>query len=116
MAAVSSLVRSEAGRTWEGLAVPDDIVVVVLDMAARVYRNPANMAQESLGSWSGTYAPGALAGLAFTAAERRILGRYRTQRGLWTMGTTRNDGFGDDVFVPVVDAPPFPWYSTLDAP
>jgi hypothetical protein len=108
--AVSSLVRSEAGRTWEDEDTPGDVSAVVLEMSAGIYRNPMGVRQTSVGDASVTYA--VVAGLEFTPSQRSILGRYRAnQRGLWTMGTTRNDFEGDTVFVPVVDAPPFPWYA-----
>lgn len=108
--AVSSLVRSEAGRTWEGEAVPDDVATVTLTAAARVFRNPDGYSAERVGSYSYQFSGGA-DGLSLTREERAIVARYRTTpRGLWSQSVTRGDGAPTTVFVPVVGAPPFPWY------
>lgn len=108
--AVSSMIRSEAGRTWEGEVVPDDVATVTLTAAARVFRNPDGYSSERVGSYSYQFSGGA-DGLSLTREERAIVARYRTSpRGLWSQPFTRGDGASTTVFVPVVDAPPFPWY------
>lgn len=114
--AVSALVRSQTGRTWvEGDAlqgVPEDVRMVTLQVAARLWNNPDGYTAERLGDYSYTLPASAVTGMTLTAAERAILGRYRLRgAGLWSLSTTREDPVADEVYVPVVGAPPFPWYS-----
>jgi hypothetical protein len=113
IAAVSSLIRSESGLTWEDTAVPADIAAVAAQVALRVYRNPTGVASETIDGYSARYTDGALAGLYLTPGELRIVRRYRAnQRGLWTLGTTRGDTLGDTVYVPVEGTTTkFPWYA-----
>lgn len=113
LTAVSSLVRSEAGLTWEDEAVPDDIAGVVLEVASGIYHNPRAVKQTSVGDVSATFA--VVSGLSLTQAQKAIIGRYRAQsRGLWTQGFTRNDLGADTVYIPVEGAPPIPWYDGSD--
>ena len=108
---VSSLVRSEAGRTWEGEEVPEEIVTVTLDVARRVFENPQNNTSLQTGSYRDQRSA-EFVGLHLNERERAIVGRYRTQpRGLWTQSVTRGDAAADTVYVPVEGAPPFPWYA-----
>ncbi len=114
--AVSALIRSEAGHTWETTPVPDTARAIALDVAGRVYLNPRNVAQESVGPFSYSYAPGALAGLDFTESERRRLRSLRgASTGLWSQAVTRDGDSGDTVWVPVRGtAAQFPWYADGD--
>ena len=110
--AVSSLVRSEAGRTWEGETVPDDIATVVVQVAARVFNNPDGYTSERIDDYSYQVAANQV-GLYLTPGEARIVGRYRAQpRGLWSLATTRDDSAADTAYVPVIGGPPFPWYAS----
>lgn len=117
LAAVSSLVRSTAGVDWaDTTTVPDDVRTVVVDVAARVYRNPdaATQLSRTTGPFTKTISfanPGAV-GLYLTADEKAIVGRYRpAARGLWTLRTDRDDPVGDTAWIPVAGAVyPFPWY------
>lgn len=114
---VSSLVRSEAGVTWDGVEVPAPARAVTLEVAARVYRNPeaATSYSKTRGPFgdSITWADPTAVGLYLSDRERRLV-RPRasgTVAGLWTLGTTRADPAGETIYVPVEGAPPFPWYS-----
>lgn len=117
LSAVSSLVRSEAGLTWVDdsgalTETPGEVQAVVLQVATRVWSNPNGVRQESIGSYSVSYDAPAATGLYLSPSERALLGRHRTNaRGLWTLGTTRNDAY-DTVWVPVQGSEnPFPWYA-----
>lgn len=109
---VSSLVRSEAGRTWEGTDPPDAVVAVTLEVAKRVYLNPHNMRQASTGPFGGTYD---LVGLYLLPDEKRIITRAVTsRRGLFTLATTRGEDWLGTTYVPTGPEPSgydFPWYS-----
>lgn len=119
VSAASSVVRSYASRTWitNGAldVVPDDVKTVTVQLAARTFNNPDGYSTERLGDYSYGLPASAVTGLALTSAEKAILGRYRSSgSGLWSLSTTREDPAADTAWVPVVGAPPFPWYS--DAP
>lgn len=114
--AASSLVRTAAGTTWDGVPVPEDVQTVTLTVAARVYRNPDAAAQYSRSTGpftkSVTFANPAAVGLYLSAEEKAIVGRYRgAARGLWTLPTSRGE-YPDVGWVPVAGATlPFPWYA-----
>lgn len=116
LAAVSSLIRSTAGVTWDGVPVPDDVHTITLEVAARVFRNPQAGSQLSRTTGpfteSVSFTPGT-AGLYLTAGEKAIIGRYRTtNRGLWSLRTTRDDPYDTTGYVPVEGSTnPFPWYA-----
>lgn len=129
VAAASALVRAETGRTWVDednvlLGVPEEVATVAVQIAARVWRNPAGFVQDTTGPFTVRYSERSGDGLFLTETERSILSRYRTQRrGLWTQRVTRDDPFldaaaVDAVFVPTRygDAGPFgepvPWGTT----
>lgn len=125
VAAASALVRAETGRTWvdddnELTTVPDEVSTVTVQVAGRVWRNPAGFVQDTTGPFTVRYPEIAGQGLYLTDAERSILSRYRTQRrGLWTQRTTRDDPFIDDAVLATVWLPvnpgtePLPW-GTVD--
>lgn len=113
--AVSALVRSEAGRTWETGPVPEEARAVTFAVAARVYRNPeaATSASRQVGpfgetlSWSN---PGAV-GMFLSPEEKAALPRRESVRGLWTQRTIRDDPVASTGYVPVVGTDSlFPWY------
>ena len=112
----SALVRAESGRTWVDPAgrldvVPEDAVMVTLYCAGRVFDNREAQTRGSIddgdGSWrvdeSGAY---------LTASEKRMLAKFRvsTHGGLGVVSTTRGEEPRVGGWVPVEDAPPFPWY------
>jgi hypothetical protein len=79
LAAASTLVRAEVGRTWVDAAgdlvddIPDAISQVVVEVAARVWRNPEGYTQRSTGPYSASVAAWAALGLQLTAGERAML-------------------------------------------
>lgn len=84
LAAASTLVRAFAGRAWvdadgeweAGITdlQQDQVKLVVLSVADRVYRNPRGVTQESTGSFSQSVADWAAFGLALTDDEKLLLG------------------------------------------
>lgn len=111
--AVSSLVRDEAGLTWDGVTVPADVQAVTLTVAARVFSNPAAVQSESVGSYSVRYADPQSTGLYLTKGDKAVLGKYRANaRGLWSMRLTREDTAADTEWVPIEGTTAeFPWYA-----
>lgn len=106
---VSGVVRAEAGMTWEGLPVPEQIRGVAATVAARVYRNPTNAQTRATGPFSVGGAD--VGGIVLTPQEKDIIHAAAGQpRGLWSMGVTRNDPADATDWVPTVDGPLFPWY------
>lgn len=96
LASASALVRAEARRTWtteDGQLsdVPDQVRTIVLEVAARRWRNPEGYTSETDGDY--TYRQEAeTASLYLLDAERDILARLRRPRsGLWTLPTTRGE-------------------------
>jgi hypothetical protein len=110
LSAVSSLVRSEANRTWENEGAPEDIRVVTLQASARMYRNPEGFVQKSIGDVSVSY--GGRSSLILLPEERAIIARHRrTLQGLGTISVTRNEHAPATGWVPVADSDHhFPWY------
>lgn len=123
LVAVSSLVRSHAGLTWEDTDVPEHVRTVVFAVAARVWRNPdvadgASSVSLTTGPFGKTlsFADPKAAGLFLSAEQKAIVSRGRTtMRGLWTQATTRGDDYADTVYVPVVGTENlFPFLTTDD--
>lgn len=119
--AVSALVRSEAGRTWVDDGgnleeVPTDVQTVVMQVAQRVFLNPLGFQSERSGDYSYAFPTSGPGGLYLEPHERAVLARYRaTQRGLWTLSTTRSDTDADTVYVPIQGTESeFPWYAAGD--
>lgn len=117
LSAVSALVRSEVGLTWveaDGVTLSDDVpaevTAVTLQVATRVYLNPAGLRQEAATDYSASY--GQDSGLYLKPEERALLSRYRTNaRGLWSLSMTREDPYADSAWVPVAGTTAlFPWY------
>lgn len=118
LTSVSSLVRSHCGRTWEDTDPPPEVAAVVLNVAARVWRNP-----QAATSWSKTTGP---FGESMTFPNPGAVGLYlgpddkaalpaRTPSagavgGLRTVATTRADPYPSTTYVPTPDGQPFPWY------
>lgn len=118
LAAASSLVRAEAQTTWIDATtgalgeVPDVIVTVVVQAAARGYRNPDGLQSETIDDYTRRLSPAASAGVYLTDDERAIARRFRPNRtsGLWSLSTTR-EAVDSTIYVST-DAPgadPLPW-------
>lgn len=107
LGAASALIRSETGRTWvddsnELSGVPADVTVICVEAAARLWRNPDGVIQETTGPFTQRLPDKFADGLFLTASEKSQLSRYRAGRlGLWALNTYRDDTFLDTVFLPV---------------
>lgn len=117
----SSVVRAYVGKTFEGGTVPDGAADVTLDMAARVWFNPAGLVQDGVDDTTRRWAESKVSeGFYLTAANKMILDslRDRPQGGLYTLGVTRGDqSVNGTVYVPTGPPPsgyPFPWYDSDD--
>lgn len=104
--AASALIRAETGRTWvvEGVLsdVPADVKVICVEVAARIWRNPEGVIQETVGPFTQRLPDKFADGLFLTATEKSQLARYRLGRmGLWTMQTYKEDPYMDSLTLPV---------------
>lgn len=110
----SSLVRTEAGRTWQDPVetVPEAAFMVTLYCASRVYENREAENQSGVDDWQSSRRV-MEAGAYLTATERRQLSRLNKSRfgGLGTVTTTRDEVRLPSGWVPT-DTPnvEFPWY------
>lgn len=115
LSAATDLVRGYANRAWDDATTPDEVSVVVIQVAARVWRNPSGALSRSAGPFSETYAQDVAQGMFLSAGEQSILNRYRvTASGLNTVTTTREDPRTGTIYVPTGPPPsgyPFPWYA-----
>ena len=112
----SALVRAESGRTWvDGAgrleAVPEDAVMVTLYCAGRVFDNREAQTRGSIDDSDGAWRVDE-SGAYLTASEKRMLSVFRgsAHGGLGVVSTTRGEVAPARGWVPVEDAPPFPWY------
>ena len=116
LAAASALVRSETRRTWLDdmgalVAVPDELGMVVVQVAARKWLNPEDVIQDGTGPFTGRWSELAGQGIYLTDTERAICARHRqASTGVWTLGTTRlgPGAIGAD-WTPTEDGPLFPF-------
>lgn len=116
--AASALVRKESGRTWlteTGELVsplPEDVTMVTLYCAARVFDNPNAQTRGGLDDYQEGWKVDE-AGAYLTASERRMLAPFRTASagGLGVVSTTRQEAPSTTGWVPT-DTPGvvFPWY------
>lgn len=99
----SSLVRSEAGKTWVNdtnvvTGVPDMVVTLVLKVAKRAIDNPEGLTGETYPEYAWRK-DGAEDGVYLTDKECRIARKLGGKSGLWTQQTTRRSCDTDTVFV-----------------
>ena len=119
LSAASALVRSYAGVTWEGVAAPEDVSAVVVQVASRVWLNPNGVVSVTLDDGSLRWSEASAAGLYLTDADKAVLSSYQTQGadsfGLGTVSMAGGSTVNDTTYVPTGPPPsgyPFPWYST----
>ncbi len=111
----SSLVRSEAGRAWDGDAdvVPEEAFTVTLYCASRVYENRNAQTTGSLDDYSEGFKVEE-SGAYLTPSEKRSLARFRVSAwgGLGVVATTRERRpVSDEGWVPTgTEGVVFPWY------
>jgi hypothetical protein len=84
LAAASALVRSETRRTWLDdmgalAAVPDELGMVVVQVAARKWLNPEDVIQDGTGPFTARFSERTADGLYLTDTERAICARHRLQ-------------------------------------
>jgi len=119
LVAASALVRNFTGKTWLTDAggidpdLPDDVLMVTVQVAARGYANPEGWRDERVDDWSGQGRPVPEAGLFLTASERAILTGHRAAKpaGIGVMATTRRESVPTlDSYVPTDGGTWIPWY------
>jgi hypothetical protein len=106
LTAASLLVKSEVGAAVvdEWVEVPEEVTMVTIQVAARVWFNPQGLVSDSIDDYSRRWENGTESGVYLTPAERDVLSRYRAKpKGLWTLGTTRGDDYADQ-YLDVVNA------------
>lgn len=116
--AASSLVRRFTDKAWltdAGVvdpAMPDDVAIVTIQVAARGYSNPEGWANEAADDWRGGGRVVDEAGLFLTASEKAVLSAHVAARtsGIGIISTTKVSAPSTAGWVPTVDGPPFPWY------
>lgn len=123
LAAASALVRSYTGKTWgENDEVPDDVKGVVVQVAARVWVNPAGLEYHSVDDARRGWGQSGTLGLRLTDADKETLSGYveGASSGLGSIGISAGGGnYDDTIYVPTGPPPsgyPFPWYSSDDLP
>ena len=122
LSAASGLVRSYTGQTFDTGDVPDDVKGVVVQIAARVWINPAGLEYHAADDARRGWGQSGTLGLRLTDADKDTLAPYieGASSGLGTIGISTGVGnYTDTVYVPTGPPPsghPFPWYSTEDLP
>lgn len=119
LTAASVLVRNFTEKTWlvNGAvdpALPDDVLMVTIQVAARGYTNPEGWRDERIDDFAGQGRVVPEAGLFLTATERDILAGHRAKKvtGIGVMATTRVSRPTPDMagWVPTDGGTWFPWY------
>lgn len=88
--AASALVRAKAAQSYTD-TVPDHVRSIVVQVAARMWENPAGLTSETAGAWTGRYSD-----VYITDDETSTLQARRATSGVWTLRTTRDDS--DDTY------------------
>lgn len=119
LSAATGLVRGYAGQAWPDDTAPDDVAAIIVQIAARVWRNPGGAVSRTAGPFSESYSADSTLGLYLTESEQSVLNRFRVvASGLGTISTTRESASTGTIYVPTGPAPsgyPFPWYSSDEA-
>lgn len=101
---VRTYVGSDVAEEWG--TVPDDVATVVVQVAARVWFNPQGVIADAIDDYSRRWEESPEAGVYLSPSERDMLSPYRTSapKGVWTLGTTRDDLYTDE-YLDVVGQP-----------
>lgn len=111
--AASARVRSYTGCDFDDPdRVPESIRVVVVAVAARVYRNPSGYVQDTTGPFTVRLAERAGDGIYLTGDERETLDRFRcrSRPALWNLPTTRGPVETGTVFRPMSGSASQDWW------
>lgn len=92
--AASAVVRSYTGRDWVGedgqAEAPGAVSTVVVQVAARVWRNPDGYIQDTTGPFTVRWSERIAEGIFLTAGEEDMLAPHRRGRpAVWSLPTTR---------------------------
>lgn len=92
--AASAVVRAYTGREWLGddgeADAPAGVRAVVVQVAARVWRNPEGYIQDTTGPFTVRWSERIAEGVFLTAGEEALLAPHKQGRpALWALGTTR---------------------------
>lgn len=117
----SSVVRAYVGTAaekWTDGEVPDGARDVVIDVAARVWVNPAGLESDAVDDAQRRFGVQAHERFYLTAANKMILDPLRARTGgLFTVSVAPQEPPLDTIFVPTgppPSGPPFPWYAADD--
>lgn len=108
----SALVRSEADTTWEEVDVPEEIFMVTLYCASRVFENREAETQSGIDDWQAARRV-LEAGAYLTATEKQMVRRHKRASfgGLGVIATTRDERPSVSGLVPTgTPGVEFPWY------
>jgi len=98
----STLVRSYVGQDYVDdlgslTTVPDEAFEVTLSVAARAWRNPAGVIQDTTGPFTVRYPEQQAEGAYLTAAEKEMLDTLRSTPRLWTQSLEKQDDYLTDI-------------------
>lgn len=113
----SNLVRAYLRWTDDPDEIPAAVTDVVIDVAARVWINPAGLESDAVDDAQRRFGNKAHERFYLTAANKMMLDPLRPRTGgLYTV-SVRDEVAERTVYVPTAPEPsgdPFPWYSTDD--
>lgn len=124
LSAASALVRAYTGQTWADDAgnlanVPEDAAAITVQIAARVWTNPAGLESVTLDDGTRRWGSSGGLGLYLTESEKEVLAAHVDggPPDLGTLSITTGTGYNPTVYVPTGPPPsgqPFPWYDAND--
>jgi hypothetical protein len=85
----SALIRAETGMDWDS-DCPDIVFTVTLWSARRSFENPAQLTQETVSGWSGTFAS-ASPDVYLTSNEKRLVRKAAGLAEVGVIPTSRGD-------------------------
>lgn len=113
----SNLVRAYLRWTDDPDEIPAAVTDVVIDVAARVWINPAGLESDAVDDAQRRFGTQAHERFYLTAANKMMLDPLRARTGgLYTV-SVRDEVAVRTIYVPTAPEPsgdPFPWYSTDD--
>lgn len=115
----SDLVRAYVKWAEDPADIPSAASNVTIDVAARVWLNPAGLESDAIDDAQRRFGTHAHERFYLTAANKMMLNPLRSKGrtgGLYTV-SVRDDREASTIYVPTAPEPsgyPFPWYSTDD--